>query len=350
MRIQFPSLLGMQGISQVKQEREVLLSILDQLSWVQAGEASGFDKQKDFLQTLDLSRNFILTNYTVGKLVNEKSQPSDDEVKAYYQDNIDQYHVVAPAQISHILLATRAQAEDVRRQALAGQDFAVLAGKFSLDQDSRGAGGSIGTISLVSPVRGYSEGNSLNQQIMALKAGEISAPIQTTRGWSLFKVNTKSEEQNQPLDEVRESIQKRLMVKKSNDLYSTVLNEAKKQYHAAIDEDAWMRYAVTTLSDDDALQLAQMEKNPRTRQRWFDTMIAIHPQGAKAAQAYFMAGFTCADDLRDYAKAREYFQKILDKFPQSELVPSAKWMMENMEKGLENLPYAEQLKRKAVGG
>jgi hypothetical protein len=44
------------------------------------------------------------------------------------------------------------------------------------------------------------------------------------------------------------------------------------------------------------------------------------------------------------------FRQLLEKYPQSDLAGSAKWMLENMDKGLENLPYADQVKRRAYGG
>jgi outer membrane protein assembly factor BamD (BamD/ComL family) len=69
-----------------------------------------------------------------------------------------------------------------------------------------------------------------------------------------------------------------------------------------------------------------------------------------AAQALFMAGFTYADELQDYPRARESFEKMLAEHPQSELAESARWMLENMEKGLDNLPYADQVRRRASGG
>ena len=47
-----------------------------------------------------------------------------------------------------------------------------------------------------------------------------------------------------------------------------------------------------------------------------------------------MIGFTYAEELKNFTEARKAFQSFIEKYPQSDLVASAKWMIENMEHGV----------------
>jgi peptidyl-prolyl cis-trans isomerase C len=349
IRLQYTQMAGMKGLADVQQMREVLKAMVDQYAWVDTGERLGFDKDRDFLKQQELMRKFNLANVTVKKLVYDKSAATEEEIRSYYDENPDQFRWVAHGEAEMILLPGRADAERVRRLALEGRDFSQLASQYSIDPETKAAAGHMGTVTMRSELMSIGNVPEINAKIMALKEGEISEPIQTSRGWALFHMRQFTPEALQPLDSVRETIQKKLTAKRANELFSTLLGEAKQQAGMALDDAVWLRYVISRLSGDEVLQYAQEEKNPADRIRIYQTLADEAPKDPKAPQAAFMVGFTYADDLRDYAKAREAFQKMLEKYPQSELAESARWMMANMEKGLENLPDFHQIKRKISG-
>ena len=46
-----------------------------------------------------------------------------------------------------------------------------------------------------------------------------------------------------------------------------------------------------------------------------------------------MIGFVYAEELKDESKARAALEQVIARYPQSELVDSARWMLENMARG-----------------
>jgi outer membrane protein assembly factor BamD (BamD/ComL family) len=60
--------------------------------------------------------------------------------------------------------------------------------------------------------------------------------------------------------------------------------------------------------------------------------MARFPNDRVSEQAAFMVGFTYAEEMQDYASARTAFEEFKQKYPQSDLVKSAQWMLDNMEK------------------
>jgi len=349
-RVQFAQFRDLKGADAVHQKWEVLNSMFDQYLWCLAGEKNGLDREEEFQKTLDLSRRYILSNYTIRRLVHEGAQPSEEEARRYYEENEDQFRQAARANVDHILVASRAEAERLRARVQAGADFSELARSVSRDDVSRAGAGNLGIVGLQSQLRGFDAVYpQANQAIFATPDGGISEPVQTPRGWSLFRVRDKREGRVIPFDEAREGIAQKLSKSKAHEIYQGILDEVRRETRAAIDTAAWRDYAFRALGEEEVFRMAESEGRPDHRIGWFQAIAKRNSKGERAPQALFLAGFTCAEDLRDYRRARSFFEELLDRYPQNELAESARWMLANMEKGLENLPYADQLKRKAVG-
>jgi hypothetical protein len=190
----------------------------------------------------------------------------------------------------------------------------------------------------------------INQAIFATPAGQVTPVVDTPRGSCFFRVNQRNEARVMPIESVRPTIEKWLTGSKSNENNARILDEVKKDSKAAIDTTGWQDYVFSVLNEEEVFQLAESERKPDRRISWLRAIADRYPQSPRAPQALFLAGFSYAEDQKDYGRAAVLFKKMLEKYPQSELAGSAKWMIENMDKGLDNLPYADQLKRRAYGG
>lgn len=349
MRIRFAQMKDLQGADAVHQKWEILLSMFDQYLWVRAGEKRGMDKEEEFVRSMELSRNFILSSYTIRRMVHEQAKPTDDEVRSYFEENEDQFRQAARAQVDHLLAASRGEAEQLRRRALAGEDFADLVRRHSTDQVTKSSGGSMGPVGTASVLTGFDQAYpELNRAIFATPAGGITEPVSTPRGWSIFRVNELREARVTSLEEARAGIEKKLQSKKSNEIFASILDEVRRETQASIDTAAWRDYAFRVLGKDEVYALAESERRPEHRIGWLREYARRLPEDPRSPQALFLAAFSAAEDVRDYVRARGLFEEMIRLYPQHELVPSARWMIENMEKGLENLPYAEELKRRAA--
>ncbi len=351
VRVQYPDLKDLTGAAAVMQKWEILRAAFDQSLWVTAGERHGLDKDPAYRDQLELSRQFILARYAQNKLVNEQAEPTEDAIRQYYDDNIDRFHQPARAVVQLVLVPTRGESEALRRRAAAGEDFADLARRYSKDGTSAPSGGNLGAVGLTSTVSGFSARiPAINEAIFATPVGQITPVIETPRGFCFFRVNERTEAKTTPLDEVRSAVVKWLTSNRANQIHAGILDEVRRETKASIDTTAWFEYAFKVLTEDEVFQLAESERQPERSISWFTAFAKKFPQSPRAAQALFLAGFSYAENRKDYARAGALFRQLLEKYPQSELAGSAKWMLENMDKGLENLPYADQVKRRAYGG
>ena len=166
--------------------------------------------------------------------------PSDADVQAYYDNNLDRYTEEVDLRVSHILLRTQdaeladvqAQAESIAAEARSGADFAELARRYSEDEGTREAGGDLGRITRGQMVPEF-EGAAF-----ALEQDEVSDPVTSMFGVHVIKATEKTGGATQTLDDVRDSIVDMLQ-QESADARASALAEAMSlEIDAAADLEA----------------------------------------------------------------------------------------------------------------
>ena len=350
IKVQLPAMLGVQGPQDVRQKQEVLKQMIEQYCWVDLGEKKGYDQDAEFLGTLDLSRNYILANHAADREVYDKVEISDEEVRTFYDENLDQYQTEPWAKARVILTAKEQEARRIYERLLAGDDFQTLARQYSIDETSNKLGGELGTVAGSVPVKGFPNFRAANRAILDLEVGGISEPLETPRGWALFSVYERDDGSLQDFERVKESIRDNLYKKRVNALFSSTLEDVRSSVGAEVIEESWVRYAVSLLNDAEIRAMAKNERDPQTRIYYYRGLVDEHPESSSAGLAAFMIGFIQADELERYDEARASFRAMLDAYPNHELAESATWMIDNMEKGLDALPSSDQIKRKILEG
>lgn len=90
--------------------------------------------------------------------------------------------VVVPTPSDSALEAARAEAEKVRQLALAGEDFAELARRFSQDEGTKNSGGELGWFRRGEMVEAF------ENAAFELPTGAVSEPVRTPYGYHIIKV------------------------------------------------------------------------------------------------------------------------------------------------------------------
>ncbi|MHB8059224.1 MAG: peptidylprolyl isomerase [Gaiellaceae bacterium] len=106
---------------------------------------------------------------------------SQGEIKNYYNEHKSSYKKGESRAVSHILLKTKAQADNVYQQLKAGADFTKLAKKYSIDTNTKASGGKLGALEKKSLVKSFAD-----VLFGTLKTGSISTPVKTTYGWHII--------------------------------------------------------------------------------------------------------------------------------------------------------------------
>lgn len=122
----------------------------------------------------------ILGNVLLETVVNEATDPQ--VIERIYDEQIRLIPLQEEIRARHILLETREQAEAARALLEAGEDFADLAVRISLDRATRLDGGDLGYFTR----RGVAD--IFGEIAFATPEGGVSNPFQTEFGWHLLQV------------------------------------------------------------------------------------------------------------------------------------------------------------------
>jgi parvulin-like peptidyl-prolyl isomerase len=145
-------------------------------------EELGLDQTEHVKVNLEKVRRDALVDRLRRIEVDELIDPSDAEVKAYYQKNQERYRRQERVSILEILVAERDEAVEIRRQIDAGADIAELAERHSVRSARvRRAGG---RIQLMSPDK-YGR---IGEEAYNAKIGDVVGPLKTSQGYSVFQV------------------------------------------------------------------------------------------------------------------------------------------------------------------
>ena len=173
----------------------------------------------------------------IDKTVLQKISVSDQQVRAYYDDNPNLFRKPEQVKASHILIQVPANADEAKQadalaaiQALKlrldnGENFATLAQENS-DGPSKTKGGDLGFFSREQMVPPFSEA------AFALQPGQTSDVVQTRFGYHLIRVTERQAEQTMAYNEVKEAISARLRQEQEGKKIDAYLEKIKE--HADI--------------------------------------------------------------------------------------------------------------------
>lgn len=139
--------------------------------------------ENDFRKSVEQGRRVDLL---VGRLTADVSDPTEDEMRAHFEQHKEEYRRAERAQIQHILIRRPASAADVetarsrlqeiRQRILEGASFAEQAAAFSDCPSGKKTGGSLGWVSRGMLVP------ELDRKVFEMEDGEISEILESSLG------------------------------------------------------------------------------------------------------------------------------------------------------------------------
>ena len=125
---------------------------------------------------------------------------AEEAARAYYDSHKDDF---ASACVSHILVASREKADEIKDRIGRGEDFAAIARAESTDTQSAQKGGELGCD--INQETGF-----VPEFLLAVfnqPVGEVGAPVQTQFGFHIIKVTAR---QTPPYDQVKDQARQKL--------------------------------------------------------------------------------------------------------------------------------------------
>lgn len=124
---------------------------------------------------------------------------TEEEVRAAYEEQYSDGNGGDEFNASHILVESEEDAEEIRAELEEGADFATTARERSTGPSGPN-GGELGWFTKGRMVPEFEEA------VIALSAGEISAPVQTQFGWHVIKLNERRKSAAPEFAEIRDQL------------------------------------------------------------------------------------------------------------------------------------------------
>lgn len=174
--------------------------------------------------TIDGLKEEVQTYVKIEKLIGPNIEITDEQMKAYFEENKDTLGQSAKVEASHILTATKEEADEVKAKLADGEDFAEVAKEHSTDTATAKNGGQLGTFGAGEMAPEFEEA------AFAMEVGGMSEPVKTEFGFHIIQVTDKSEAVEATFENSKEQIKELLFEEQLNSEYATWLAEKQEAY------------------------------------------------------------------------------------------------------------------------
>jgi len=310
-------------------ERLALKKMIDQALMVQGAVAIKLYNDQDVARELISQRRLTLDSAMRNYGVLRDNKPAEADLRAFFNDNKQNYRQQGLVLARHIACKTKAAADKAYQRVLSGKskdDFLHVVADMSVNPDSRKDSGNVGWFS-----RGGFIPFVRNSKIFAEKAYDMDiglhAPIQVGDRWHVVEILKREYERPQTFKEAKDKISVDMLPAWQDALIKDYLKEARVTYSVqmlgkyqpgggATAEELYAR-ALAVTDVEMKLELLSMIYND-------------YPTSDKADDALFMSGMLAQERLQDMRVADRYLQILLDEYPDSELIEDATFLKTNL--------------------
>ena len=199
----------------------------------------GLDKTEAFVR----SQAWALGNLMLIKLreqvLAEAPAPTEDDLRAFYEEHKHRFRSPPHAQLEEILLETPSEARQIAAQIEAGAEWAVLARAHSRRRDAEDG------LLYVSQSQAPFLGEAWMNAVMNAELHQVQGPIQTRGGYSIFRVIERYPEiyHGLALERVRNVVVRDVRERIEREHFNGYLRDSRQKYAAQIDvHEEHLRY------------------------------------------------------------------------------------------------------------
>ncbi len=190
------------------------------------------EKDKEFENRLAEIKEQLIIESLLKKKLTAGANITDADLQKYYEANKEKFKKDREISTRHILLKSEEEAKQVRDKLQAGEDFAELAKKYSIDPNARATGGEVGF---------HPKGTLLPEYEAAAfkltKVGQTSGIVKTQFGYHIIRLEGVKPPAYVPFPEVKDFIKQQLMQEKQKEVLDKYIEELKKGAKITINEE-----------------------------------------------------------------------------------------------------------------
>jgi foldase protein PrsA len=150
-------------------------------------------------------RSDVLATKVRQEVTKDAQQVSDDDVKAYYDQNEAQFSQPERRDLQVVVNKDKAKADEALKRLQSGESFKKVVKDLSTDPATKQQDGR-----LLGIAKGQQE-KALDDAVFAAKKDQLAGPVKTAQGYYVFKVSRVTPATKQSLDQSKEGIRQLLI-------------------------------------------------------------------------------------------------------------------------------------------
>jgi parvulin-like peptidyl-prolyl isomerase len=200
---------------------------------LQQEDTAGYRKDPLIKQSVKHYEESLVIDKYLREHIAQRMVVSEEELKNYYKWNRPDFGSPAKVEARHILLRSRADAENVREKLHQGEDFVQLANDYSIDLPLARQGGQMA----VAPIKKGEALDEIDRVLFSLIEGEVSDIVETEYGFHIFRVDKMIPPEIRSFEEVKKEIEQKLIWQKHNEAYNEMAAQLEQKAEIEIFKD-----------------------------------------------------------------------------------------------------------------
>lgn len=199
------------------------------------------EQDKEFQNRLSEIKEQLVIESLLKKKLNAGANMSDEALQKYYDANKEKFRKEREINTRHILLKSEEEAKQVKEKLQAGEDFAELAKKYSIDPNAKVSGGEVGF---------HPKGTLLPEYEAAAfkltKVGQTSPIVKTQFGYHIIRLEGTKPPAYVAFAEVKDFIKQQMVQEQQKEVLDKYIDDLKKNSKITIHEELLKEQASTT--------------------------------------------------------------------------------------------------------
>ncbi|MEE9393229.1 MAG: peptidyl-prolyl cis-trans isomerase [Planctomycetota bacterium] len=218
---------------------ELLKSLVAQKVMVRKARKLGYDQDDKVQLALDMARREVLVKKVVAEEVRQRVQMKPEEVELYYRAHPEVFRTPSRAEVDHIFVATKEDADAARARLKAGEDFSALAKELSQDPGTAAKGGRIETALVEGQAHEvFVRPEDVFAQCRDLEPGAVAASdVVSAKGRHLIRLRSFNAGKAVPFEQCKEDVERILRSEREQRAMQRLLVESLTGADIKIHED-----------------------------------------------------------------------------------------------------------------
>ena len=323
----------------------LLKDMINQVLMVRGAVDLELQNQREVARTLISQRRSTLDLAMRGVGLLEKAQPTEEDLRAFFSANRDNYRQLGAVMARHIECSNRtdAQAAYDRLQRGGPKDtFPFVVADYSVNAATRANSGELGWFNEGGFVPDITDASRFTTIAFGLRDG-LNPPVEVNGRWHVLEIMRRENARPMTFAEARDQVKQDMMPGFQEGVVQDYLRQARVTYPV----QTFGQYAPGGgLSAEQIFARAMALPDSENKIDMFMLVVSEYPASDRVDDALFMAAQVYLDLWGDSRSAARCLTELTEKFPESELVDDARYMLENLDNPAALNPQSiEELRR-----